>query len=101
MLSRVGKGDRFAHMPGMSAAAAYQFEDDPRDARIRELESEVAYLRPFAPPRPPENWIPVKTAAFMVHRSEQLVYKWRRCGKVESTSVRGRISINPRSLPTV
>jgi hypothetical protein len=75
--------------------------DDPRDVRISELESEVAYLRPFAPPRPPEGWVVVKTAAFLVHRSEQLIYKWRRRGKLESTEVRGRIWINPRSLPIV
>ena len=47
------------------------------------------------------DWIVVKTAAFLAHRSEQLIYKWRRRGKVESITVRGRIWINPGSLPTV
>jgi hypothetical protein len=81
-------------MPVMSAA----YQIDPRDARIAALEAEVATLRPFAPPRPPDGWVVVKTAAFLAHRSEQLIYKRRRRGQLESIKVRGRIFINPRTV---
>jgi hypothetical protein len=85
----------------MSAARALPSIEDPRDARIAALEAEVAALRPFAPPRPPDGWVAVKTAAFLARCSEQLIYKRRRLGKLESTKVRSRVWINPRSLPIV
>jgi hypothetical protein len=74
---------------------------DDRDAEIAALRAEVAYLRVFAPPRPPEGWVGVKTAAFLARCSEQLIYKRRRLGKLESTKVRARVWVNPRSLPIV
>jgi hypothetical protein len=86
-------------MPIMSAAVRILASiDDPRDARIRELQAEVAYLRPFAPPRPPDGWVSVKHAAFLARCSEELIYKRRRLGRLVSTKVRGRIWIDPDTV---
>jgi hypothetical protein len=84
-------------MPFMSVVLA----EDPRDALIAALRAEVAYLRPFAPPKPPHGWLNVKRAAELARCSEQLIYKRRRRGKLVSTKVRGLIWIDPRSLPIV
>jgi hypothetical protein len=86
-------------MPIMGAARVLASIDDPRDARIRELEIELAAIRPFAPPKPPDGWVVVKHAADLARCSDQLVYKWRRLGKLESTKVRARIWINPSTFP--
>jgi hypothetical protein len=71
---------------------------DDRDARIRELEAEVAYLRPFAPPRPPDGYVIVKEAADIARCSKELIYKRRRLGRLVSTKVRGRIWIDPNTV---
>jgi hypothetical protein len=87
------------HVGGMPATQLQERDPlDDRDAEIARLQAEIAYLRPFAPPRAPEGWVVVKTAAFLAHRSEQLIYKRRRRGQLESIKVRGRIFINPRTV---
>jgi hypothetical protein len=79
-----------------SMSAAYQIDD--RDARIAALEAEVAALRPFAPPRPPEGWVVVKRAAGMSGYSEPSIYRMRRQGLLAATKLKGRIFIDPRSI---
>jgi hypothetical protein len=76
----------------------HDFLDD-RDAEIARLQAEIAYLRPFAPPKPPDGWVVVKHAADLARCSDQLVYKWRRLGKLESIKVRARIWIDPSTFP--
>jgi hypothetical protein len=81
---------------------AHAYADSPNDviAEIAALKAEIAYLRRFAPPQPPPGWLNVKRAAQLAHCSDQLVYKWRRRGRLpDSIKVRGRIWINPYSLP--
>jgi hypothetical protein len=87
------------HLVGMGAAVRILASIDPRDARIRELEAEVAYLRPFAPPRPPDGYVVVKSAADLARCSIELIYKRRRLGRLVSTKVRGRVWIDPTTLP--
>jgi hypothetical protein len=62
------------------------------------LEAEVAYLRPFAPPRPPDGYVIVKEAADIARCSKELIYKRRRLGRLVSTKVRGRIWIDPNTV---
>jgi hypothetical protein len=70
---------RLPMLAGMGATLLHERDSlDDRDARIRELEAEIAYLRPFAPPRPPDGWVVVKEAAHIARCSEELVYKRRR-----------------------
>jgi hypothetical protein len=90
------------HVGGMPATQLHEHDSlDDRDAEIARLKAEIEYLRPFAPPRPPDGWVSVKHAAVLAHRSEQLIYKRRRLGKLESTKVRSRVWVNPRSLQIV
>jgi Helix-turn-helix domain len=72
--------------------------DDPRDVRISELESEVAFLRPFAPSRPPDGWLNVKRAAAMSGYSLPSIYRMRRQGLLAATKLKGRIFIDPWSI---
>jgi hypothetical protein len=76
----------------------HDFLDD-RDAEIARLQAEIAYLRPFAPPRPPDGYVIVKEAAGIARCSKELIYKRRRLGRLVSTKVRGRIWIDPNTLP--
>jgi hypothetical protein len=76
----------------------HDFLDD-RAAEIARLQAEIAYLRPFAPPRPPDGYVVVKEAAHIAHCSKELIYKRRRIGKLVSTKVRSRIWIDPTTLP--
>jgi hypothetical protein len=71
---------------------------DDRDAEIARLLAEVAYLRPFAPPRPPDGYVVVKEAADIARCSKELIYKRRRLGRLVSTKVRGRIWIDPDTV---
>jgi hypothetical protein len=95
-----------SHLVGMSATQLQESDSLDDRARIAALEAEVArleleieYLRPFAPPRPPDGYVVVKEAAYIARCSEELIYKRRRLGKLVSTKVRARIWIDPNTLP--
>jgi hypothetical protein len=77
-------------------SAAYQFDD--RDSEIARLKAEIEYLRPFAPPRPPDGYVIVKEAADIARCSKELIYKRRRLRRLVSTKVRGRIWIDPDTV---
>jgi hypothetical protein len=83
----------------MSATRLHEHDSlDERDAEIARLQAEIAYLRPFAPPRPPDGYVVVKEAADIARCSKELIYKRRRLGRLVSTKVRGRIWIDPDTV---
>jgi hypothetical protein len=72
--------------------------DDPRDARIRELEAENAALRALLPPKPPKGWTCVKRAEALSGYSAPSIYRMRRQGVLAGTKLKGRIYIDPASI---
>jgi hypothetical protein len=77
-------------------SAAYQFDD--RDSEIARLKAEIEYLRPFAPPRPPDGYTNVKNAEALSGYSAPSIYRMRRQGVLAGTKLKGRVYVDPSSI---